>query len=110
VFIHLDDNAGFAKECRQGADLGFEGKTLIHPKTVEPANEAFSPSRAAVERARSIVAAHEAAKAAGAGVTVLDGRLVEELHAAVTTVGGEPDIDLFAQQRRLATCAEARGG
>jgi len=77
VFIHLDDSAGFERECRQGLNLGFDGKTLIHPKTIDAANQVFSPSAEAVEKAKRIIAAY---KAAGTGVVVLDGRLVEALH------------------------------
>jgi citrate lyase subunit beta/citryl-CoA lyase len=80
--VHLDlaDDAGFEASCRQGRDLGFDGKTLIHPKTVEAANRIFSPSEAELAEARKIIAAHAAAAAAGKGVVVVDGRLVEALH------------------------------
>jgi citrate lyase subunit beta/citryl-CoA lyase len=80
--VHLDlgDDAGFAEACRQGRDLGFDGKTLIHPKQIEPANQAFGPSDAEVAWARRIIAAYDAARAAGKGVVVVDGKLVENLH------------------------------
>jgi citrate lyase subunit beta/citryl-CoA lyase len=80
--VHLDlaDDAGFEAACRQGRDLGFDGKTLIHPKTIEAANRAFSPSEAELADARCIIAAHAEAEAAGRGVVVVDGRLVEALH------------------------------
>lgn len=80
--VHLDlaDEAGFEAACRQGRDLGFDGKTLIHPRTVEVANRAFAPSEAEVLAARRVIAAHAAALAAGKGVVVVDGRLVEALH------------------------------
>lgn len=80
--VHLDlaDAAGFAAACRQGRELGFDGKTLIHPNQIAAANAAFGPSPAEVEQARRIVDAFARARAAGAGVTVLDGRLVEALH------------------------------
>jgi citrate lyase subunit beta/citryl-CoA lyase len=80
--VHLDltDAAGFAAACRQGRELGFDGKTLIHPSQIGPANAAFGPDAAAVEQARRIVAAYEEARARGAGVAVLDGRLIEALH------------------------------
>ena len=71
---------GFAEACRQGRDLGFDGKTLIHPKQIEPANAAFGPSDADVAWARRIIAAYDEARAAGKGVVVVDGRLVENLH------------------------------
>jgi citrate lyase subunit beta/citryl-CoA lyase len=80
VFFDLDDMAGFERECRQGRALGFDGKTLIHPKTVSAANAVFSPSAAELERARRVIAAHDAAASKGQGVAVLDGRLVERLH------------------------------
>ena len=80
--VHLDlaDDAGFMAACQQGRDLGFDGKTLIHPRTIEPANRAFAPDEAEVAHARRIVAAHAEAAAQGEGVVVLDGRLVEALH------------------------------
>ena len=80
--VHLDlgDDEGFAAACRQGAELGFDGKTLIHPKQVGPCNDAFSPTPDAVAEARRIIAAHAEAEAAGQGVVVVDGRLIENLH------------------------------
>jgi citrate lyase subunit beta/citryl-CoA lyase len=80
--VHLDlaDDAGFEAACRQGRDLGFDGKTLIHPRTIDAANRVFAPSEAEVAAARRVIAAHAEAEAAGKGVGVLDGRLVESLH------------------------------
>jgi citrate lyase subunit beta/citryl-CoA lyase len=80
VHLDLDDDEGFAAACRQAADLGFDGKTLIHPKTIARANEIFAPAAADVARARRVIAAHGEAVARGQGVVVLDGRLVENLH------------------------------
>jgi citrate lyase subunit beta / citryl-CoA lyase len=80
VHLDLEDEAGFAASCRQGAALGFDGKTLIHPKQIDPANAAFAPDAAAVATARRIIEAHEQAARAGRGVVVVDGRLVENLH------------------------------
>ncbi|HLT02726.1 MAG TPA: aldolase/citrate lyase family protein, partial [Geminicoccaceae bacterium] len=80
VHLDLEDEAGFAASCRQGAELGFDGKTLIHPRQIEPANAAFAPSAEAIARARRIIEAHEAATRAGKGVVVVDGRLIENLH------------------------------
>ncbi len=80
VFFNLDDAAGFERECRQGRALGFDGKTLIHPKTIAAANAVFSPKPTELDHARRVIAAHDAALAKGQGVTVLDGRLVERLH------------------------------
>ena len=82
VHLDLEDEAGFAESCRQGAALGFDGKSLIHPKTIAAANAAFAPSTEAVETALRVIAAHAAALAAGQGVTVVDGRLVEALHVS----------------------------
>lgn len=80
--VHLDlaDDEGFARACRQGAELGFDGKTLIHPKTIAVANEAFAPSVEDVAWSRRIIAAHAEAAAEGKGVVVVDGKLVEALH------------------------------
>ena len=80
VHLDLDDEAGFRAACRQAAAMGFDGKTLIHPKTIAAANDAFSPSADEVARARRIIDAHADAVARGQGVVVVDGRLVENLH------------------------------
>lgn len=82
VYLDLDDAEGFAVSCEQGRDLGFDGKTLIHPKQIAAANDAFGPSAAAVALARRQIEAYEQALAAGQGVAVLDGKLVENLHVA----------------------------
>lgn len=80
--VHLDlgDEAGFLNACTQGRNLGFDGKTLIHPKQIAPANQAFSPSEAEIETAIKHLAAWEQAQADGQGVVVVDGALVENLH------------------------------
>ncbi|MEX2649682.1 MAG: CoA ester lyase [Alphaproteobacteria bacterium] len=80
VHLDLQDTEGFARACRQGSELGFDGKTLIHPSQIGPANEAFAPTPSAVEAARRVIAAHKEAAEAGKGVIVIDGRLVENLH------------------------------
>jgi citrate lyase subunit beta / citryl-CoA lyase len=82
--VHLDlaDGEGFEALCRQGRDLGYDGKTLIHPKTIETANRVFAPTEEEVAHARRIIAAHAEAEAAGKGITVVDGRMVEALHVA----------------------------
>lgn len=82
VHLNLGDMAEFEAHCAEGAAMGFDGKTLIHPKQVAPANAAFGPSAAAVEDARAVVEAYAAALAAGQGVATLNGRLIENLHAA----------------------------
>jgi citrate lyase beta subunit len=82
--VHADiaDIEALEIACRQGAAMGFDGKTLVHPSQIEPANRAFSPSPEAIEEARGLIAAHEAAKAEGRGVTTYKGRMVEVLHVA----------------------------
>ena len=80
VHIDLADDAGLAASCDQGRRLGFDGKSLIHPKTIAAANAAFTPSADEVARARAVIAAFDAAAAAGSALAVLDGKLVEELH------------------------------
>jgi citrate lyase subunit beta/citryl-CoA lyase len=80
VHLDLDDDASFAAACRQAADFGFDGKTLIHPRQVAVANEVFAPAPGDVDWARRVIAAHADAVASGRGVVVLDGRLIENLH------------------------------
>jgi citrate lyase subunit beta / citryl-CoA lyase len=80
--VHLDlaDDEGLAAVCRQGRELGFDGKTLIHPKTIAAANTAFAPAADEVEWSRRIIAAHAETEAAGKGVVLVDGKLIENLH------------------------------
>jgi len=80
VYLDLNDAEGFAAACQQGLELGFDGKTLIHPKTVAAANAAFAPSESEVDWSRRIIEAHADAEKAGKGVVVVDGKLVENLH------------------------------
>src|SRR5258708_2182780 len=82
--VHLDlaDDAGFAAACRQGRELGFDGKTLIHPKTLAVANQVFAPAQDEVAWARRVIAAHKDAVAAGKGVVLVDGNLIENLPVA----------------------------
>ena len=82
VYPDFNDAAGFAAVCEQGRDLGFDGKTLIHPKQIETANRVFAPDAAAVGQARRLLAAWDEARAQGKGIAVLDGRMVEHLHVA----------------------------
>jgi len=96
VHLDLSDDLGFEASCRQGRDLGFDGKTLIHPRTIEAANLVFAPSEPELEGARRVVAAHADAVAQGKGVALLDGRLVEALHVEAA--------------RRLLALAEAISG
>ncbi|MEP2784430.1 MAG: CoA ester lyase [Pseudoruegeria sp.] len=80
VYNAFKDDAGLQFECEQGRDMGFDGKTLIHPAQVAIANAAFAPSEAEIELARRQIDAFEAAEAAGQGVAVVDGKIVENLH------------------------------
>ena len=80
VHLDLSDKEGFALICRQGRELGFDGKTVIHPSQIGPANAAFAPSTEEIEWSRRIIAAHAAAAAAGKGVALVDGKLIETLH------------------------------
>ena len=80
VFNDLSDEEGFEREAQEGADFGFDGKTLIHPGQIEPCNRAFSPSEEEVAWARRIVEAFEAPENAGRNAIKVDGRMVERLH------------------------------
>ncbi len=80
VHLDLNDDAGFMAACEQGRDLGFDGKTLIHPKQIPGANAAFAPNPAEVEQSKAIVAAWAEARAQGKGICVLNGKLIEKLH------------------------------
>ncbi len=99
VQLDLDDTAGFAASCRQGRDLGFDGKTLIHPTQIEAANAAFAPSEDEIARARRLVAAYTAAVAAGTGAIRHEGRLVEALH-----------VEAARRTLALAAAIAERGG
>ena len=102
--VHLDlaDDEGFAQSCRQGLELGFDGKTLIHPKTVAMANEVFAPSADEVDWSRRIIQAHAEAEAEGKGVIVCEGKLIENLHV-------ENAKRLVAMADAIASRAEAAG-
>ena len=80
VYNDVKNEEGFAAEARQGREMGFDGKTLIHPAQVEPCNEAFSPSEADIERAQGLISTFEEAKSAGQGVVTFNNKMVEELH------------------------------
>ena len=80
VYNAFKDEDGLRAECEQGRDLGMDGKTLIHPAQVAIANTVFAPSEAEIDLARRQIAAFEAAEAAGQGVAVVDGKIVENLH------------------------------
>ncbi|MCC6912546.1 MAG: CoA ester lyase [Rhodospirillaceae bacterium] len=80
VHIDLDDDPGFIDSCRASRALGFDGRSLIHPKQIAGANEAYAPSASDIARARRLVEAHRAAAAEGKAVVIVEGRLVEFLH------------------------------
>ncbi len=80
VHLDLSDETGFDASCEQGLELGFDGKTLIHPKQIATANRVFAPSEAELEFSRRIIAAHAEAEAEGKGVVLVDGKLIENLH------------------------------
>jgi len=100
--VHLDlaDEDGFIASC-QGRELGFDGKTVMHPKQIAGANAAFAPTRDEIEWSRRIIAAHDEAVAAGKGVVLVDGRLVENLHVenARRLLGLADQIERFTDER-----------
>lgn len=81
VFNDIGNADGFRTECTQGVELGFDGKTLIHPGQIDLCNEVFSPAQAEVEQARKMIAAFDLPENKGKGVVSIDGRMVERLHA-----------------------------
>ena len=81
VYNDIGNSDGFQMECAQGVELGFDGKTLIHPNQIEPCNKAFSPSAEDVAQARQMIAAFDLPENKGKGVVSLDVRMVERLHA-----------------------------
>jgi citrate lyase subunit beta / citryl-CoA lyase len=83
VYNDLSNADGFLRECEQGRDLGFDGKTLIHPNQVGPCNDVFSPSADEVAQARKIIAAFDQPENKGKGVVSLDGHMVERMHADI---------------------------
>ncbi len=99
VQLDLADAAGFAASCRQGRDLGFDGKTLIHPSQIDAANAAFAPSEDEIARARRLVAVYAEAVAAGTGAIRHEGRLVEALH-----------VEAARRTLALAAAIAERGG
>lgn len=80
VYNQFKNDEGLLFECEQGRDMGFDGKTLIHPAQLEIANTSFAPSEAEIDLARRQIAAFAEAEAAGQGVAVVDGKIVENLH------------------------------
>ncbi|OQW90932.1 MAG: CoA ester lyase [Beggiatoa sp. IS2] len=80
VYLNLEDDTGFRAVCEQGRDMGFDGKTLIHPKQLDIANQVFAPTKEEVEHSRQVMTAWEQAQQEGKGVVVVNGKLVENLH------------------------------
>ena len=95
VYNAFKDADGLAAECEQGRDMGFDGKTLIHPAQIDITNRAFAPTEAEIDLAERQIAAFEAAAAEGKGVAVVDGRIVENLHV-------ETARRLIAQAKAIA--------
>jgi len=81
VYNDIGNADGYVAECKQGVELGFDGKTLIHPNQIAPCNTAFSPSPEEVALARKIIAAFDLPENKSKGVVSIDGRMVERLHA-----------------------------
>ncbi|WP_309664035.1 CoA ester lyase [Tabrizicola sp.] len=98
VYNAFKDQAGLSAECEQGRDLGFDGKTLIHPAQLAVANAVFAPSDAEVVLARREIDAFAAARSGGQGVAVLDGRIVETMHADAAR-------DVLARAQTIAAIA-----
>ena len=82
VYNNIKDEAGFEAECLQGRQMGFDGKTLIHPSQIEPANRIWAPTPEAIEDAAALIATFEEGLAAGKGVVTHNGRMIENLHVA----------------------------
>lgn len=80
VFNAINDEDGYRAEAQQGRAMGFDGKTLIHPSQIAPANEVFGPSQKELDHARKVISAYEEARAAGTSVITVDGRMIESLH------------------------------
>jgi citrate lyase subunit beta / citryl-CoA lyase len=81
VYNDLGNAEGFARECKEAVDMGFDGKTLIHPNQIGPCNEAFSPSADEIAQARKMIAAFDLPENKNKGVVQIEGKMVERLHA-----------------------------
>nr|WP_281351908.1 CoA ester lyase [Microvirga makkahensis] len=106
VYNNLEDIEGFSRECEQGRDLGMDGKTLIHPKQVEPCNRIFSPSEAEVAWAESVKAAFDDPAQASAGVVKVNGQMVERLHLDIA----RRILTVSARNREASSAREHRNG
>jgi citrate lyase subunit beta/citryl-CoA lyase len=103
VYNDLGNAEGFADECRQARDFGFDGKTLIHPRQIEACNDAFSPAPEEVDAARKTIAAFDLPENQGKGVIQIEGRMVERLHADMARRTVEiADAITQRQQRSVA--------
>ena len=80
VYNDIKNAEGFLAECVQGMEMGFDGKTLIHPSQVEPCNDTFAPDAAELDRAKGLILAFEEAAAQGKGVATFEGRMIENMH------------------------------
>jgi citrate lyase subunit beta/citryl-CoA lyase len=107
VYNDLGNAEGFAEECRQARDFGFDGKTLIHPKQIDACNAAFSPAPEEVEAARKIIAAFDLPENQGKGVIQVEGRMVERLHAEMARRTVEI-ADLIAEREQAAAPPTAK--
>ena len=109
--VHLDlaDDKGFAFSCRQGRELGFDGRTLIHPRQIAPANIAYAPSAEDIEWSRRVIAAHTEVTASGKGIVLLDGKLIESLHVenARRLVALAEEIERLSGERESREAARA---
>jgi (3S)-malyl-CoA thioesterase len=99
VFNAFRDEAGLRTECEQGRDMGFDGKSLVHPDQIAAANELFAPSPDELSIARRQIAAYAEARKRGEGVAVVDGRIVENLHVAIAEA-------LIARAEAIAAMAD----
>ena len=102
VYNDLGNAEGFADECRQARDFGFDGKTLIHPRQIEACNDAFSPAPEEVDAARKTIAAFDLPENQGKGVIQIEGRMVERLHADMARHTVEIADAITQRQQRSA--------
>ena len=104
VFNDIRDDAGFRAEAEQGREMGYDGKTVIHPSQIGPANAVFGPAPDEVAYARTVVSAYESARAAGESVITVDGKMVESLHVR----DAHRILDMAALITELAESSPAR--
>ncbi len=83
VYNDVRDAEGFLVEATQGFEMGFDGKTLVHPSQVDPTNDLWAPSAEEIDHARAVIAAFDEAQADGRGVVTVDGKMIENLHVAM---------------------------